>query len=64
MYKRQYEGLRQLLDGLNHISKEASEEFASKISDIDKRASELSKPLDETWNEWQDASRRFHQVHL
>ncbi|MBT7244756.1 MAG: hypothetical protein HN874_04830 [Euryarchaeota archaeon] len=53
----QYEGLRQLLDGLNHISKEASEEFASKISDIDKRASELSKPLDETWNEWQDASR-------
>ena len=53
----QYEGLRQLLDGLNHISKEASEEFAAKISDIDQRASELSKPLDETWSEWQDASR-------
>jgi hypothetical protein len=53
----QYEGLRQLLDGLNHISEEASEEFAAKISDIDQRASEFSKPLDETWNEWQDASR-------
>lgn len=53
----QYEGLRQLLDGLNTISSEASDEFESKISDIDQRATELSKPLDETWSEWQDASR-------
>ncbi len=53
----QYEGLRQLLDGLNAISLEASNEFEAKISDIDQRASELSKPLDDTWNEWQEASR-------
>lgn len=52
-----YEGLRQLLDGLNAISLEASNEFDAKISDIDQRASELSKPLDDTWSEWQDASR-------
>ena len=51
------EGLRQLLDGLNAISLEASNEFEAKISDIDQRASELSKPLDDTWNEWQEASR-------
>ncbi len=53
----QYEGLRQLLDGLNDISLEASNKFAAKISDIDQRTVELSKPLDETWTEWQDASR-------
>ena len=55
----QYEGLRQLLDGLNNISDEVSKEFEDKISDIDQRAIALSKPLDETWNEWQDASRLF-----
>ena len=32
-------------------------QFEAHISDIDQRANELSKPLDETWNEWQDASR-------
>ena len=53
----QYDGLRQLLDGLNNISDDASDEFEAKISDIDQRAIELSKPLDETWTEWQDASR-------
>lgn len=53
----QYEGLRQLLDGLNTISQEASNEFDAKISDIDQRATELSRPLDETWTEWQDASK-------
>jgi len=53
----QYEGLRQLLDGLNNISEESSDEFEAKISDIDQRAIELSKPLDDTWSEWQDASR-------
>ena len=53
----QYKGLRQLLDGLNNISDEVSKEFEDKISDIDQRAMALSKPLDETWNEWQDASK-------
>ena len=53
----QYQGLRQLLDGLNTISQEASNEFDAKISDIDQRATELSRPLDETWTEWQDASK-------
>ena len=53
----QYEGLRQLLDGLNEISQDAAGEFEAKISGIDQRAAELSKPLDETWNEWQDASK-------
>lgn len=53
----QYKGLRLLLDGLNTISKEVAEEFESKISDIDEKAESLSKPLDETWKEWQDASK-------
>ena len=34
-----------------------AEEFESKISDIDEKAESLSKPLDETWKEWQDASK-------
>ena len=53
----QYEGLRQLLDTLNSIPDEVSEEFESTISDIDKKTEELSKPLDETWNDWQDATK-------
>ena len=53
----QYDGLRQLLDGLNEISQDAAGEFEAKISGIDQRAVELSKPLNETWNEWQDASK-------
>ncbi|RJV02033.1 MAG: hypothetical protein DWC06_00250 [Candidatus Poseidoniales archaeon] len=53
----QYKGLRLLLDDLNTISKEVAEEFESKISDIDEKAESLSKPLDETWKEWQDASK-------
>jgi len=44
---------------LNNIPDEVSKEFKDKISDIDQRAMALSKPLDETWNEWQDASRLF-----
>jgi len=53
----QYKGLRLLLDDLNTISKEVAEEFESKISDIDEKAESLTKPLDETWKEWQDASK-------
>jgi len=53
----QYEGLRQLLDRLNTITGDASQEFESQISNIDEKAEQLSKPLDETWKEWQPVSR-------
>jgi rRNA maturation endonuclease Nob1 len=52
-----YDGLRQLLDGLNEIDDASCGEFTARIADIDKKAIELSKPLDETWNEWQPATR-------
>ncbi|MDP6324691.1 MAG: hypothetical protein QF684_03895 [Candidatus Thalassarchaeaceae archaeon] len=52
-----YDDLRLLLDGLNDIDDASSEEFTARIADIDKKADELSKPLDETWNEWQPATR-------
>ena len=54
-----YDDLRQLLDGLNDIDEAASGEFAARIADIDKKAVELSKPLDETWSEWQPSNRLF-----
>ncbi len=53
----QYDGLRQLLDSLNAISEDASQEFATHISEIDQKAEQLSKPLDETWTEWQSATK-------
>ena len=53
----QFDGLRQLLDGLNEIHEDAMEEFETKITEIDQRNTEFSKPLDETWTEWQDVSR-------
>ena len=53
----QYEGLRQYIDKVNDISEEASKDFESQISEIDQKAEELSKPLDETWKEWQPASK-------
>ena len=52
-----YDDLRLLLDGLNDIDDSSSEEFTARIADIDKKADELSKPLDETWSEWQPATR-------
>jgi len=52
-----YDGLRQLLDGLNEIDDASSGEFLARIADIDQRVIELSKPLDETWSEWQPATR-------
>ena len=52
-----YDDLRQLLDGLNEIDGAASGEFTARIADIDKKAIELSKPLDETWSEWQPSKR-------
>jgi hypothetical protein len=52
-----FDGLRELLDGLNEIDNASSDEFLARIADIDLKAMELSKPLDETWNEWQPATR-------
>jgi len=52
-----YDGLRQLLDGLNEIDDASSVEFIARIADIDQKAIELSRPLDETWSEWQPATR-------
>tara|TARA_B110000438_G_C15810374_1_gene649345 strand:+ start:119 stop:2017 length:1899 start_codon:yes stop_codon:yes gene_type:complete len=52
-----FDGLRQLLDGLNEIDNASSTEFLARIADIDQKAMELSKPLDETWSEWQPATR-------
>ena len=49
----QYDGLRELLDNLNEIHEDAADEFEARISEIDSRAVELSRPLDETWSEWQ-----------
>ena len=53
----QYKGLRALIDRLNALSDDASKEFKTQISQIDKKAEQLSKPLDQTWNEWQSASK-------
>ena len=53
----QYEGLRQYIDKVNDISEKASKDFESQISEIDQKAEELSKPIDETWREWQPASK-------
>ena len=55
------EGLRQLLDRLNSISGEATKKFESQISEIDQKAEQLSKPLDQTWNEWQPASKLIYE---
>ena len=52
-----YDDLRLLLDGLNDIDDASSEEFTARIANIDKKVDELSKPLDETWSEWQPATR-------
>ena len=52
-----YDGLRKLLDGLNEIDDASSGEFLAQIADINQKAVELSKPLDETWSEWQPATR-------
>ena len=40
----QYEGLRTLVDRLNALSQDASKEFETQISQIDKKAEQLSKP--------------------
>ena len=52
----QYEGLRRLLDDLNIISLDAKQEFESAITGIEEKAESLSKPLGDTWKDWQPAS--------
>ena len=49
--------LREYLDGLNNLNKSSSEAFEKQISSIEKQALELTKPLDETWNDWQPAAK-------
>ena len=49
--------LREYLDGLNNLDKSSSEAFDEQISNIEKQALELTKPLDETWNDWQPATK-------
>ena len=53
----QYEGLRQLLDDLNILSGEIKQEFESAITDIEAKVESLSKPLDDTWKDWQPAAK-------
>jgi tetratricopeptide (TPR) repeat protein len=53
----QFAGLRELLDQLNQLHVDSVDEFETKISEIDERSEELSKPLDETWGEWQPSSK-------
>ncbi len=52
-----FDGLRNLLDGLNEIPEDVVGAFEAKLSEIDEKAEKLSKPLDKTWTEWQEASR-------
>ena len=53
----QHEGLRTLLDGLNHLSEQEAEEFAKKIKVIEQRVNEHNQPFEETWKVWQPSSK-------
>ena len=53
----QNESLRFYIDGLNNLDKSSSEAFEKQISNIEKQAEELAKPLDSTWDDWQPASK-------
>jgi hypothetical protein len=54
---QQNESLRLYLDGLNNLDKSSSEAFDKQISDIEKQAEELAKPLDGIWKDWQPAAK-------
>lgn len=54
---QQNESLRLYIDGLNNLDKSSSEAFEEQISNIEKQAEELAKPLDDTWDDWQPASK-------
>ena len=53
----QNESLRLYIDGLNNLNKSSSEAFEKQISNIEKQAEELAKPLDGTWDDWQPAAK-------
>jgi len=53
----EFSGLRELLDNLNDVHEDSINEFESKILEIDQKTEELSKPLDETWKEWQPSDK-------
>ena len=49
---QQYAGLRKYLDEINNIEKGNTEQFEKKITEIEKQAEELSKPLEVATGEW------------
>ena len=53
----QHEGLRTLLDGLNHLNEEETEEYAKKMKTIEWRVNEHNKPFEDTWKVWQPSSK-------
>jgi len=53
----QHEGLRSLLDGLNHLNEEETEEYAKKMKIIEQRVNEHNQPFEETWTVWQPSSK-------
>ena len=55
---QQYHGLRKYLDDINTIEQTSSDEFEKKISEIEKQAEVMAKPL-ETSENWIDASEVF-----
>ncbi len=48
----QYTGLRKYLDDINSIDLDNSKEFTNMISEIEKQAAELAKPLEVKTGEW------------
>ena len=53
----QHQGLRTLLDSLNHLTEDEAEDFAKKIEGIEKRADEQTIPFETTWNDWQPSTK-------
>ena len=53
----QHEGLRTLLDGLNQLNEEETEEYAKKMKIIEQRVNEHNQPFEETWTVWQPSSK-------
>ena len=52
-----FPGVRKLLDNLNEVHEDSKIKFESKIIEIEEKAEELSKPLNETWKEWQQSDK-------
>jgi len=52
-----FPGVRKLLDNLNEVHEDSKIKFESKIIEIEEKAEELSKPLNETWKEWQPSDK-------